>query len=70
MSLQELKQGIEASSPEERLFLAAYLKHLFRKDDPAYQKELSRLDSQIDEGKVYTHDQVKRMHDALENEGL
>jgi hypothetical protein len=70
MTLQELKQGIDQSTPEERLFLAAYLKHVARKDDPAYRLELSRLRDEMNTGQKYTLEQVKRIHQALEAEGF
>jgi len=70
MTLQELKQGIDQSTPEERLFLAAYLKHLARRDDPAYRQELSRLRDEMNAGRRVNLEQVKRMHQALEAEGF
>jgi hypothetical protein len=70
MSTKELIQTANALNAEERLFLAAYLKHLSRVDDPAYREELSRLNREIDEGKKFTLAQVKRLHLALEKEGL
>lgn len=70
MSLVELKHTAEALSSEERVFLAAYLKHLARVDDPAYQAELSRLNQEIDDGKKFDLHQVKRIHEALKGEGL
>ena len=57
-------------TPDDRLVLAAYLKHLGRKDDPAYQAELTRLNQEIDAGRKFTLDQVQRMHEALKAEGL
>jgi len=50
--------------------LEAYLKHLGRKDDPAYQAELSRLNGEIDAGKKFSLEQVQRMHETLKAEGL
>lgn len=70
MSLQELKAGIEQSTPEERLFLAAYLKHLARKDDPAYRADLAQRIDEMKAGKRFSLDQVKRVHQSLEAEGL
>ncbi len=70
MTVAEIKTGIEHSTPEERLYLAAFLKHLDRKDDPAYQAELTRLNGEIDEGRKFSLDQVKRLHDTLKAEGL
>jgi hypothetical protein len=65
VTVEELKRGIEESSPEERLLLAAYLKHLERKDDPAYKKELTRLNQEIDDGKKFTLEQVRHLHETL-----
>ncbi len=65
MSSAELKRIADQLSPEERLFLAAYLKHLARRDDPAYQAELTRLNREIDRGKKYSLEQVKRINERL-----
>ena len=70
MTVDELKRGIEQSTPEQRLFLAAYLKHLARNDDPAYHAELTRLNKEIDEGKKFSLEQVKHLHETLKREGL
>jgi len=70
MTVAELKRCIEQSTPEERVYLAALLKHLARKDDPAYKSELNRLNKEIDEGKKFSLDQVKRLHETLGSEGL
>jgi len=50
--------------------LAAYLKHLGRENDPAYQAELSRLNQEIDEGKKISFKQAKRLHEELKAQGL
>ncbi len=70
MSVAELKKTVESLSADERLFLAAYLKHLSRVDDPSYQSDLTRLNAEIDSGKKLTLPQVVRMHEALKAEGL
>ena len=70
MTVEELKNGIEHSSPEERAYLSAYLKHLGRKDSPAYRAELAALNKEIDDGKKFTLEQAKRLHETLESEGL
>jgi len=64
MTLAEIKAGIEQSSPEERAYLAAFLKHLGRKDDPAYRSELTRLNQEIEDGKKFSLAQVKRLHET------
>jgi hypothetical protein len=70
MSVEELKKTIESSTPEERVYLTALLKHLSRKDDPAYKSELTRLNKEFDDGKKFTFDQAKRLHETLKSEGL
>ena len=60
----------ESLGAEERVFLAAYLRHLARVDDPAYQAELTRLNEEIDTGKKFTLDQVERLHETLKAQGL
>ena len=70
MTVAEIKTGIEQSTPEERAYLAAFLKHLVRKEDPAYQSELGRLNAEIDSGKKISLDQAKQLHETLRTEGL
>ncbi len=70
MTVKEIKRGIEQSSPEERAYLAAFLTHLARKDDPAYQSELTRLNQEIDRGKKFSLAQAERLHETLKAEGL
>jgi hypothetical protein len=69
MSVLEIKREIEATSDEERLFLLAYLKHLTRRNDPGYARHLARRAQEMDANKV-SLDQIKRVHQALEAEGL
>jgi len=70
MSTAELKQTAESLNAEERIFLAAYLKHLARRDDPAYQAELTRLNDEIEGGRKFTLDQVQHLHETLKARGL
>jgi hypothetical protein len=70
MSTAELKQTAESRTAEERVFLAAYLKHLSRKDEPAYQADLTRLNDEIEGGKRFTLDQVQHLHETLKAQGL
>jgi len=70
MSVADIIRTADRLTPEERLVLEAYLKHLGRKDDPAYQAELSRLNGEIDAGKKFSLEQVQRMHETLKAEGL
>jgi hypothetical protein len=65
VTVDELKRQIEATSDEDRVALAAYFRHVTRKDDPAYQAELFRLNQQIDDGKRVSLDQVVRLHEKI-----
>ena len=51
MTVDELKRRIDETNPEERLALAAYFRHITRKDDPAYRAELFQLNQEIDDGR-------------------
>lgn len=57
-------------SEDDRIFLTAYLKHLSRVNTPAYKDELSRLNDEFSQGKVFSMEQVQRLHDELSKEGL
>jgi hypothetical protein len=57
-------------SADQRAFLTAYLKHLGRVNDPAYQAELGRLNQEIDDGKKISFKQAKRLHEELKAQGL
>lgn len=70
MSVQDLKREIEESSEEDRLFLLAFLKHLIRRDDPAYKKLLAERVQEMQTGNKISLSQVKRLHEALDAEGL
>lgn len=70
MKLEELKTGIDQSSPEDRVFLAAYLRHVVRSDDPAYKTELARRRDEMNAGKRFSLEQLKRVDQALDAEGL
>ena len=63
MSVLEIKREIEASSEEDRLFLLAYLKHLSRRDDPAYRRHLATRAKERDANSVPL-DEVKRVNRA------
>ncbi len=68
--MAEIKSGIEQSSPEERAYLSAFLKHLTRKDDQAYRSGLTRLNGEIDAGKKCSLDQAKQLHETLNAQGM
>jgi hypothetical protein len=60
MVFAELKPQIEQLDPEERIKAFAFLKHLLRADDPAYQAELAHRHADIDAGKGISLSEAKR----------
>ena len=50
--------------------LIVFLKHLERAESAANRAELSRLDRTIDAGGGVTLEQWRKLHPALESEGL
>ena len=70
MTLDELRQEAATLSPEERLRLGAFLKHLERVDSPINRAELSRLNRAIDAGECVTFEQWRKLHHALQAEDL
>ncbi len=55
---------------EERFFAAAYLQHRAQERDPVYQAILQERMKRMDAGHKVTLEQVERIHQALEAEGL
>ncbi len=70
MTLDELKREAAVLPDEDRLRLGAFLKHLERVDTAANRAELSRLDRSIETGDAVTLEQWRKMHAALQAEGL
>ncbi len=70
MTLDELKREAVELSEEDRLRLRAFLTHLDRVNTPENRAELSRLDRAIDAGEYVTLEQWRKLHAALEAEGL
>jgi len=67
MSLAELKDILDKTGAEERLFARAYLKHLQRAEDPAYRAEITR---RLDGGRFFGLDQVREIHTFMAERGL
>lgn len=70
MSLAEAKRMVDQMSAEERLFLAAYLHHRLRVDDPANRADLEERMRQVEAGNKVTLERAWELHKALETEGL
>ena len=70
MSRVELQSFVDRSSVEERLFLAAYLRHLSTQDDAGLQHELAGAHREIEAGKKIGLRQLKGLHQTLGKTGL
>ena len=70
MSSAELKSLVDRSSAEERIFLAAYLRHVSTRDDASLQDELAGAHREVEAGKKVGLRQLKRLHQTLAKTGL
>jgi hypothetical protein len=70
MSTAEIKSGIDRMSDGERFFAAAYLQHLAQSGDAVYQALLTERLQRMEAGKKVTREQLLRVQQALETEGL
>ncbi|MEO5959940.1 MAG: hypothetical protein ABIZ49_11605 [Opitutaceae bacterium] len=70
MSLGEIKAAIEGLTDEERIFLAAYLRRRIDEDSPARRTELAAIRDEMDQGRRFTLDQLKKRHEELAADGL
>ncbi len=70
MSTAEIKASIDRMTDEERFFAAAYLQHRAQEKDPAYQAILEARMKRMDAGHKVTLEQLQRIHQTLEAEGL
>jgi hypothetical protein len=70
MSKAEIMEAARGLSEDDRLFLSAYLKHLSRVDRPEYKRRLYALNEEFSTGKRFTQEQIQRLHEHLNNEGL
>jgi hypothetical protein len=70
MSRAELIEIVDRSSPEDRLFLHAYIEHLARAADPEDGRELDRRLETMRAGNEVSLDEARKLHDALSAQGL
>jgi hypothetical protein len=70
MSTTEIKATIDAMTDDERFFAAAYLMHRAQEQDATFQALLTERMRRMDAGQKVTLEQVQRIHQALEAEGL
>ena len=70
MSRSELIEIVDRTSPEDRLFLHAYIEHTARAADPEHGRELDhRLDA-MRAGAEVGMEEARKLHEALAARGL
>jgi hypothetical protein len=70
VSTSDIKASIDEMTEDERFFAAAYLQHLAQENDAAYKTTLAERLKRMEAGHKVTLEQVHRIHDVLESEGL
>ena len=70
MSRAELIAIVDRTSPEDRVFLQAYVEHLARAADPESGRELDRRLEAMRAGKEISLEDARRLHEELAAKGL
>jgi len=70
MSHAELIDIVNRSSPEDRLFLRAYIEHLTRTSDPENGRDLDRRLENMRAGDEVSLEEARKLHEALASRGL
>jgi hypothetical protein len=70
MSRVELIEIVDRTSPEDRLFLHAYIEHLVRAAEPEDGRELDRRLESMRAGNEVSLAEARKLHDALASQGL
>jgi hypothetical protein len=70
MSTAEIKASIDKMTADERFVAAAYLQHLARMNEPAWQASLTERMQRMDIGQKVSFEQLERVHHTLQSEGL
>jgi hypothetical protein len=65
MGIVELKRAVDELPTEERLELAAYIRHTFRADDQSWQEEIARRLNDCLGGKGHDAEELLALHDRL-----
>ena len=70
MSRTELIAIVDRTSPEDRVFLQAYVEHLARAADPESGRELDRRLEAMRTGREISLEDARRLHEELAAKGL
>ena len=70
MSRAELIEIVDRTSPEDRLFLNAYIEHRVRADDPENGPELDRRLERMRAGQEVSLNDARKLHEELAARGM
>jgi len=70
VSHSELIEFVNGCSPENHIFLQAYLDHIARTSDPESGRDLDRRLDAMRAGKEVSLEDVRKLHGALASQGL
>jgi hypothetical protein len=70
MSLTEIQSQVETLPPSERIVLAAYLRHLARRDEAANGRALDAAATRMEAGEKVSRAQLASLHETLKAGGL
>lgn len=70
MSRAELIEIVDRTSPEDRIFLHAYIEHLARAADSESGLDLDRRLESMRAGNEVSLEDARRLHDTLASQGL
>jgi hypothetical protein len=70
MSRAELIAIVDQASPEDRLFLRAYIEHLARNSDPDNGRDLDERLEGMRAGTEISLEDARKLHDSLSAQGL
>lgn len=66
MSIAELKKIVDGTNREERSFLAAYLRHVERRNDRDHRARLDELGDEFSSGPRFSLEKARDLHARLE----
>ena len=70
MKLSEVKTAVAQWPEEEKIHLAAYLRHLARRDDPAHRAELDRQWEAMSRGERIHLTELRKIESDLSARGV
>lgn len=70
MSRVELIETVDRTSPEDRLFLHAYIEHLARSNNLEEGRDLDRRLEAMRAGQEVSLEEARKLHDDLSARGL